>query len=375
MNNKEYIDNIFSGNVKDETRLAHEQIVRTQKGEKQLIKTGFYYIDDFLPNGLNNKMVFGGSRPSMGKTFNCDQLIHNLTDININPDNIEILRFNWEMITESLLLRELKKVLNKPMKEIISKPYTEEEKPKVIETVKKLGNKKIKNISKIIEGEDLRYLLSKFCSYSKENYKIVLVDHLHILNSKDRIDSFLGICNELKLENPNLCFVCYFQLNRTLETLWRGSKDSRPNPKFFRPHPGHIYNTDSLQQYADVIFTMIIPQVANLEEYAAVNKKYYKHLQDHFEEDFTESDWVKLKARNRIYYEIIKVRLVEDFDDPKLFCELLDPSKEEKSKETKPLFQTPVFETEKPVPINFDMNLAFGEPDNNPLEEDDEVPF
>lgn len=342
MQNKNYIDDLFFVPVEgseeqaakaillSEIRKAHIDIVAIQKNEKPLLRTGFPYVDNFLPDGLTNKMVFAGSRPAMGKTYNCSELIDNLLSPEINPEQeINILRFNWEMITSSLLLRELKKTLNKRMKDIISTPYTEEEKPLVRAVIAKLDDNRITNVSRIIEGPELRYLLRKFCEVNPEQKKVVICDHLHILSSKERIDDFLSICNDFKLEFPNFTLIGYFQLNRTLETMWRGNADSKANPKNFRPHSGFIYNTDALQQFGDLIYTLIIPQVANLDEYASVSKEYYMHLEEHFVEGSDDSVWARLKGRNRLYIDIIKVRLVDDFEDPRLFCYLLDNSKEE----------------------------------------------
>lgn len=371
MQNQQYIDDLFSGEKKDSEILkAHTDIVDIQKNNKPILLSGFPYIDDFLPNGLTNKMVFGGSRPAMGKTFNCSELIDNLLNKEINPEqNIEILRLNWEMVSSSLLLRELKKGLNKSMKEIIKNPYTEEERSVVTSVVKKLDDKRITNVSRIIEGNELKYLLRKFCETNPDKKKVIIVDHLHILSSKQRIDDFLGICNDFKLEFPdNFCLVGYFQLNRTLETMWRGNADSKPNPKNFRPHSGFIYNTDALQQFADLIYTLIIPQVANLDEYASVSKEYYSHLEPHFVEGNEDSVWGKLKGRNRLYVDVIKVRLVDDFEDPRLFCYLLDPSKEDKeiktfepttksTSHTMPIFKP---EIEEPIEPNFNLQNAFG---------------
>jgi len=406
MQNKNYIDDLFfipaEGSEEEaskalslsEIRKAHVDIVAIQKNEKPLLRTGFPYVDEFLPDGLTNKMVFAGSRPAMGKTYNCSELIDNLLSPEINPEQqINILRFNWEMISSSLLLRELKKTLNKRMKDIINTPYTEEEKPLVRAVVAKLDDKRITNVSRIIEGNELRYLLRKFCETNPEQKKVIICDHLHILSSKDRIDEFLSICNDFKLEFPNFTLIGYFQLNRTLETMWRGNADSKANPKNFRPHSGFIYNTDSLQQFGDLIYTLIIPQVANLDEYASVAKEYYMHLEEHFVDGNEDSVWAKLKGRNRLYIDIIKVRLVDDFEDPRLFCYLLDSSKEdsqprEQSREYKAKASMPQFEIKKDssntkeaadsktkaLPYVFPAD-AFGPVVSNQQEDSDDRPF
>jgi hypothetical protein len=388
MQSKKYIDGLFDTKEREsEIRKAHGEIVEMQKNKNNILKSGLPYIDNFLPDGLKNKMVFCGSRPAMGKTYNSSIVIDNLLDKKLNPLDIEVLRLNWEMQSSSLLLRELKKSLKKGMKDIIAQPYTEDEKPIVIDTVHRLDDKRITNVSKIIEGEDLVYLLKSFCERNPTTYKIVIIDHLHILGDKKRIDAFLSICNDMKLEYPFISFIGYFQLNRTLETYWRGSNDNKPNPKNFRPHAGFIYNTDFIQQFGDLIYTLVIPQVANLDEYASVPKEYYKHLEEHFVEgNNLDNSWARLKGRNRVYIDVIKVRLVDDFEDPRLFCEIINPSIEEEVQEkymgTKPtnFSSTPNFDKEKPVfddpyaniTANFDPKAAF---DIDETEEDETKPF
>lgn len=330
--NREFIDGLFAAGYKDtEVVEASKEIHQLQHSERTPLKTGVDHMDFFLFDGLTNKMVFIGSRPAMGKTHNCARIIANLIDEQLNPMDVSVLRLNWEMQTKSLLLRALKSHLKKPMREIISVPFTEEEKPKVYEAVNEIRNPRVRNVSSILEGEDLEYMLDSFGkSGTPEQEKVVIVDHLHILTSKERIDNFLSICNKYKLKYPRLSFIIYFQLNRTLETLWRGGKDSKANPRMFRPHSGHIYNTDNLMQYADIIATMVIPQVVNMDSYAVVNKDYCHNLEDHFVGDKEDSNWVKLEGRNRVYFDYIKIRMVDDFEDPRLYCEILSEDREVK---------------------------------------------
>lgn len=395
------IDNIINRN-NSEILEAHNEIVDLQKGTGHIIKTGQPHLDYFLVGGLNNKMVFLGSRPSMGKTYHCESTMDNLLDERINPNqNISILRMNLEMQTRALLLRDLKKSLNKKMIDIISSPYTEEEKKKVKEVVKKHSDKRIINISKLLEGEQLKYLLTSYCNKIDEEdklknehgtklweeegnkgeyipivtQKIILLDHLHIYQTKAQIDSVLSIFNDMKMQDKNLSFIIYFQFNRSLEDVWRDSKDKKANPKNFLPNSSHIYNTDSLMQYADIVMGMVVPQVVDLEEFASVYKDRNGHLREHFLADSADNVTVRLKGRNRIFYNYIKIRLVDDFEDPRLYCDILNKSIEDKATiipEVNPFANMPVFE--KPAPIKpATLSQAFGDTPN--IDDDDDAPF
>lgn len=366
---KEYIDKLFSGSlINNEVQEARDEITMLQNSQKRPLVTGMEHMDYFLFDGLTNKMVFIGSRPAMGKTHNCARVIKNLINEEVNPANVSILRLNWEMQTKSLLLRSLKQTLKKPMREIVTKPFTAEEMPLVEEAVSEVSNDKITNLSNIYEGDALRYLLDIFGKSGDPNSeKVVLVDHLHILTTKERIDNFLSICNEYKLKYPKMSFIFYFQLNRTLESLWKG-KDA--NPRNFRPNSLHIYNTDNLYQYADIITTMVIPQVVNLETYAVVNKNYCQNIAEHFVDE-GETSWVKLEGRNRVYFDYIKIRMVDDFEDPRLYCEILSEEKEHRMEaKDNPLIDVPAFMKENKEDESITQDIIMGE-----TTEKDDLPF
>jgi hypothetical protein len=135
--------------------------------------------------------------------------------------------------------------------------------------------------------------------------------------------------NEFKMEDKNLSFIIYFQFNRTLEDVWRDTKEKKANPKNFLPNSSHIYNTDSLMQYADIILGMVIPQVVDMDEFVSVYKERNMHLEEHFIEGSEDNVTVRLKGRNRIYYNYIKTRLTDDFEDSRIYCSILDPKYEE----------------------------------------------
>jgi hypothetical protein len=78
-----------------------------------------------------------------------------------------------------------------------------------------------------------------------------------------------------------MSFIIYFQFNRSVEDLWRALR-IKANPKNFLPNSSHIYNTDSLMQYADVVVGLTVPQVVDMEEFASVYKDRSDHLSEHF---------------------------------------------------------------------------------------------
>lgn len=411
----------------DEVVEAHKEIIALQKGTGHIIYTGLSHLDYFLIGGLNNKMVFIGSRPSMGKTHHCETTINSLLDTAINANqHISILRLNLEMQTRSLLLRDLKKSLNKNMRDIITTPYTKEEQEIVKAVVKKHRDPRIVNFSRIVEGEQLRYLVNRYLQNineqdalvnkptydvwkanwdslteeqqkTAENYvpvqttqKIILLDHIHIYQSKKQIDDILTILNEFKMMDKNLSFIIYFQFNRTLEDVWRDTKEKKANPKNFLPNSSHIYNTDSLMQYADIILGMVIPQVVDMDEFVSVYKERNLHLEEHFIEGSEDNVTVRLKGRNRIYYNYIKTRLTDDFEDSRIYCSILDPKYEETAEKIyqqnkNPFSSAPIdipifnatLSVDKPANVapNFDLKNAFEPPVQGIAFDGEDAPF
>ena len=409
---KEEIDKLLEAE-NQEVIDAHIDIVSIQKDKTSLLKLGIPWADEHLIGGLNNKMIFFGTRPGGGKTFNCSRVINNLLDRKINPTPIKVLRANLEMPTSALLLRELSKTLGKKPSEILNNEYTEEERPKVQNVVNSFRDSRIQNISVALEGDSYKYMLEKFIAgvdekdaelnrISLEKHiaeggeektfkptktkKIVLTDHIHVYLTKTVIDNLLTIQNQMKMLDKNLSFINYFQLNRETEEMWLETKDKKVNPKNMLPSSKSIYLTDMLQMYSDMTIGAVIPQVYELDEFAAVNKERNAHLKEHFVDNDENNKSSRLKGRNRIYYNFIKIRMIDDFDDPRIFCEVLNPEYEEKAnklmQENKnpmmtaatPIFSTPIFEKEAPItPVS--LNAAFGKSFLDDKEGDDNSPF
>jgi replicative DNA helicase len=356
----EEIDDILNGKS-NEVLEACAEIASLQKREIASIKTGISDVDHFLITGLNNMMVFIGARPSMGKTHMANVVKDNLLDKELNPNiDIALLHLNWEMQTKSSVLRHMKRKLGRSMRDILSREFTEEEKVDVKEIMKPLFDDRVLNFNHIIEGEAFEYLVESYIAKNEGKEVVVLIDHIHILLTKNQIDEFLFSCNKLKKKYTNLSFIIFFQLNRELERRWRGGADAKMklNPKNFVPNSGDIYNSDSLYQFGDLIMTMVIPQVVDLDEYTTINKNRNKHLEPHFIDNSGDNKTAKLKGRNRIYRNYIKIRLNDNFEDPRIYCEILDPTVEDEVNQTyysdyieakvKPTF--PKEDTKKEIP-------------------------
>ena len=379
------IDALIEAGNKAALDKAFSQIKAIQRGEIPPIKTGVSHLDGFLPAGLNNQWVFFGSRPSMGKTHMAQILKRNLLDKEINPlVDIAVLTLNWEMQLKSLLLRDMKQALNKGIRDILSKEFSKEEGQKANEAVKQYYNPNTLDFDQTIQGEEFKYLIRKFRQKHEGKEIVVIIDHVHVLLTKKEIDEFNRVCNDLKKEFTDVSFIVFFQLRRDIENRWRGTGEVKVNPKNFLPNSSDIYNTDTLYQFADIILTSVIPQVVDMDEYTTVNKERNQHLSEHFIGDGKDNKTARLKGRNRVYYNYIKIRNNDDFESPRLFCDIINPDIEDIITEiyysedvknsvvvSKPTFPSPG-ENETPiVPFSLNNSSAKGagfEDDNEEVE-------
>jgi len=369
---REEIDLLIQEGNRDAVLKACEQIIAIQKNIIPPIKTGIDHLDNFLPAGVNNQMIFIGARPSMGKTHMANIIKSNLLSEEVNPRvDLSLLILNWEMQLKSLILRDMKKVLNRGMKDMLSKEFTEDEKAKVNEVVKELLDERVLNFDQTVEGKEFEYLIRRYIEKNQGKEVVIIIDHIHVLLTKEQIDKFLKLCNDLKKEFTNLSFIIFFQLNREIEKRWRGGADAKMklNPKNYVPNSSDIYNTDSLYQFADIIMTLVIPQVVDLDEYTTVSKERYKHLTDHFVGDADDNKTARLKGRNRVYQNYIKIRNNDDFESPRLFCDIINPDIENVITEmyyteTQTVKSKPNFQKTNSTPI-VDMPVSFGNLNNS----------
>ena len=152
-----YLD-VFENSGK-EAEEAFEEILALQEGGTDIIRTGIDFLDENLIGGVNNKMIFIASRPSMGKTHNSSTIQRNLLK---NHEDVRILRMNLEMPTQSLLLRELRNSSKRKMKDILSRPFTEDEMEEAKISLNKFKDPRITDFSKPLIGEELKELLRAF---------------------------------------------------------------------------------------------------------------------------------------------------------------------------------------------------------------------
>lgn len=280
---------------------------------------------------LPNLIISLLARPGQGKTYMAQTI---RKDLLADPDkNIGILYFNWEMPWFSLLLIELKKKLKKSFKDILGIKPTPDEIKQMKEVADALRDPRFTSVDISLDAQEFEYVCRQYIEANLDKDQLyIFIDHIGIGKGKNKLEvmfEIMEVCNRLKLDYPNkLTFFPLSQLNREIERLWR-TKDI--NPLNLRVTSEYIYGADAIMQYSDIVVASVIPQKAGFADmgYCTVNRERYSHLEEHImdSDKMSEKDLVRLKGGNRVYYDVLKKRL--DDDTPTLYCELLDPEKEE----------------------------------------------
>jgi hypothetical protein len=321
---------------------AANNIVSYQTGKKKIVTFHHEHTNLMEQAGMIGKICFHGARPSHGKTYDLEKLKAHLYQMdNVFMDNVFILHHNMELTPQSAILRELKTQSEKTTREILSSPFNENETTIVRNILARNGvvngvvSDRIlpETISTsrydVVDYENfIRWWMQKIDQLEiqdgKKYNRICIFDHLSVYESKEKLDSILFVQNELKLEFANnLGFYNYFQISRQYEI------DCMKNP--ILPNSSHVYMTDGIQHYADIVSVGVIPRVMGLEKFATVYEKFASHLTNHIDHTYDGSeDKVRLIGTNRYYHSYLKIRdqhIKEEY--PILYCSILNKKLEE----------------------------------------------
>ena len=294
------------------------------------IKLEFDRVDDFYGFELDgNRLFLLEDMTVTHNTYVASQLKEDI--LADKSKDIGLLYFNWEMPTFALLLTQIRKKLMIPLRDILNLNPNKDQLNAMKQVADQFRDERLTTIEKSLTPTEFDYVCRKYIdeNISKEQIFIV-VDHVGITKGSNKLEAIfeiLEVMNNIKLDYPNkLTFIVLGQLNREIERLWR-TRDI--NPINLRVTSEYIYGSDALQQYADVIVASVIPEKAGLEKYCTVNRKRYKHLEEHIvdEDKASPKDYVRLKGTNRVYFDFLKVRL--DDGTPKLYCQYLNEEEKE----------------------------------------------
>lgn len=334
MKNDEFENEIFGRRYA--LRDAANNIVAYQTGKKKIVTFHHEHMNLMEQSGMIGKICFHGARPSHGKTHDLERLKEHLS----KQENVVVLHHNMELTPQSEILRELKKKTKRTTKDILSTPFTDAEKDLVSDILKRNGiyGKEVSNeiLSETVSTTQydpetyekfIRYWLYmvdiKEAKDGVTYNRVLVFDHLSVYDSKETMDKVIRVQNKLKLEFNNIGFYNYFQISRQYEI------DCMKNP--ILPNSSHIYMTDALQQYADIVSVGVIPRVMSIEKFAVIPANMADHLLNHIDPTYDgNEDKVRLNGVNRYYQLYIKVRDQQVNEQyPLLYCSIINKKLEE----------------------------------------------
>lgn len=225
------------------------QNIDNKGGNKNLMPTGFKYLDEEFGGLSLGELVVMGGRPSMGKSLFALNLVSNICETE------PVLFFSLDLAPPLLTARLLSTRTGIPVDHIIQNQLTDENIDLIKLAAKQLENSKLfvsdlgtANIN--ITIEIIREHVEQY------NTKLVVIDYLQLLGvgkyNYGREAEIGHICRLLKMcaKELNICIVLLSQLSRAIET--RGSSK--------KPQLSDLRESGSIEQLADKVWFLYRPE-------------------------------------------------------------------------------------------------------------------
>ena len=231
------------------------QNIENKEGNKNLIPTGFQYLDeDFGGLSLGELVVVGG-RPGMGKSQFVINLVSNICD------RKPILFFSFDLTPSTLTSRILSNRTGIAVNNIIQNQLVNADINLIKLAAKQLENSKlfISDIGVSNVNQTIEIIKEHVELY---NTKIVVIDYLQLLGlgkyNTGREAEIGHICRVLKMcaKELNISIVLLSQLSRAVET--RGSSK--------KPQLSDLRDSGSIEQIADKVWLLYRPEYYMIDE-------------------------------------------------------------------------------------------------------------
>lgn len=285
---------------------AVKSIVDYQTGKKFPIKTGIEWLDYWWLGGMIPPGIYTiAGRSGTGKTFFTQRIEENIFNESINPgcNNTILVRCNFEMSAEQLLVRRLSRELDEDIDEILFNPLVDEErKQKFKEVTDKERDDRIYYYPIPTSADEFYEDMKKFISGFPPHITVIMeVDHIALFRAtykeskKESIDHALVNCKQLTREFDNLIIVLLSQLNRNIA--------ERRRPADAAPLPTDLFQTDELAQIADYVMCIHRPEHLNLNKYMSFPIEAYPDLNK-----YKDQSGKSFRTMGLIYYHSLKLR-------------------------------------------------------------------
>jgi hypothetical protein len=331
-----------------------------QTGQVKQIKTNRPWLD--AQGGITPKTfitIFGAS--FSGKSTELENLKMDIMDTSVNPEAVDYVWVSnsFEMTNFATTLRDIKKLTKKQFKDILSQPFTEEEKQVLARyrETKFDGRFFVNQVP--LSAEDFLKETEDFLKQHTDKKLVTLdLDHAGLLKAKNdnkklAIDDMVEGLNMLKNKYNNFAVVLLTQANRgVLSRLKEKSNESRLRRD-------DIYMSDTLYHISDFVYGLQNASYLGIEQYALVKPEKFEHLSHRFTEE-NKHGKVSLYSEGCIFVEVLKDRSA-DIGYTDLYT--IEVGKFDKKvtapvNTTIPSFSAPVFDATPIVPAT--LNEAFG---------------
>lgn len=254
--------------------VAHETevyIEKRRKGEIKSCKTGFKKLDKVLLGGIEwGTVVSIGGRPSVGKTAYSSCLIRGIVQSNPLHD-LEILDFNWEMSSRSLMIRDLSADTKDSYANIISADEANAvSDAKMIQYKSSLN--KYKEYPWYFEEDpkstkEFEDIITRRVASDPKKKRIVRIDHTILAKQAASeasqvamLQNLLAVCVKLKKQS-DIIFIILTQIVREFEDRQEDNSD-----RAF-PRRSDVYGGDAVSQSSDILILLNRPSNYNISYY------------------------------------------------------------------------------------------------------------
>lgn len=262
---------------------ATAYINKRRKGEERSLKTGTHKLDGATLDGFEwNRIVTLAGLPGSGKSITLEQLKYGLLENNDEP--IDILSFEFEMLSTDQVVRKLSSKLSKSVKELYSADggfMSEEE----FEAVANIGASLSKYpIYYVDYSGTVAQIVSTIMDFAKKKQLkendtglIVTIDHVLLTkgsttdSEKKIIDNLCKSMIEVKkwfdANDMKILIIMVSQMNRNIRSPERILK-----PKLHYPDETDLFGASSIMQASDLVIMCHKPSlIEGITEYGPRN--------------------------------------------------------------------------------------------------------